>query len=164
MKKLGRPPVDPKTRFNSKIKQMENGCIEFTGGKNKGYGKFYIDEIIGTVFAHRFSYELEFGKIPDGLIVCHKCDNPSCVNINHLFLGTHKDNSDDKINKGRYKSPYLNLGHHPNSILSIQDVKEIKYLINNGLRNVDIAKKFNIDHKLVSLIRLGKRWAWLDIT
>ena len=165
MAKLGRPPVDPVVRFNSKVKNMENGCIEFTGAKNKdGYGQFYINETIGNVMAHRFSFELSYGKIPEGLIICHKCDNPKCVNIDHLFLGTHKDNSDDKINKGRFKSAYTNLGNHPNSILSVQDVKEIKNLINIGLRNIDIARKFNISHKLVSLIRLGKRWAWLDNT
>ena len=165
MAKLGRPPVDPVVRFNSKLKNMENGCIEFTGAKTKnGYGQFYINETIGMVRAHRFSFELSYGKIPEGLIICHKCDNPKCVNVDHLFLGTYKDNSDDKIKKGRFKSSYTDLGNHPNSILSVQDVKKIKYLINNGLRNVDIAKKFNISHKLVSLIRLGKRWSWLDIT
>lgn len=65
-----------------------------------GYGQFNTS--IKLVRAHRFSYELHFGKIPQGMFVCHKCDIPNCVNPEHLFLGTPKDNTQDCIRKGRF--------------------------------------------------------------
>lgn len=69
----------------------------------KGYGVCTVEG--KQVRAHRRSYELSFGEIPEGLIICHKCDNPKCVNPNHLFAGTHVDNAHDRDAKGRGKFP-----------------------------------------------------------
>lgn len=93
-------------RFWSKVAftANPNKCWEWQAGKTKyGYGELMIKN--KQVYAHRLSWELTYGEIPDGLFVCHKCDNPKCVNPNHLFLGTNLDNVRDMVSKGRNKLP-----------------------------------------------------------
>lgn len=96
--------VPAEWRFWTKVLPVDSGCWEWQGHRlPKGYGHFR-GLTAKNVKAHRFAYELLVGPIPDGLRVLHRCDNPPCVNPVHLFLGTDKDNSDDKIAKGRYVS------------------------------------------------------------
>lgn len=93
--------MDWKERFESKIKII-NECWEFNTAKDKdGYAKFWINELNRSIPAHRASYILYKGEFDKNLIVCHTCDNPCCVNPNHLFLGTQKDNMTDKVFKNR---------------------------------------------------------------
>lgn len=87
-------------RFNNKYKIVDSGCWEWQNALNtKGYGQLWTSEK-KLELAHRISYRLFIGN-PDGLMVCHKCDNPKCVNPFHLFLGTGFDNFMDCQNKGR---------------------------------------------------------------
>lgn len=94
--------VDPVWRFWSSVGETQvDGCFEWTGARTgAGYGLINIEGVL--VLAHRFAYELRGETIPDGLCVLHKCDNPPCVRLSHLFLGTPKDNVQDAISKGRF--------------------------------------------------------------
>lgn len=79
-----------------------DGCWEWNAHMNaEGYGRFQMG-IRKCEAAHRISYQLFVGKISKGMIICHRCDNPSCVNPDHLFLGTNRINSDDKVRKKRH--------------------------------------------------------------
>lgn len=109
---MGRPRVDPidrfnpsvVERFNNQLEQKENGCIEWTGVKDKdGYGRFTVGGRGGKKeYAHRWSLEHSLQKeLPPEVKACHHCDNPSCVNPGHLFEGTQKDNMQDAVEKGR---------------------------------------------------------------
>jgi hypothetical protein len=89
----------------SYIEDKETGCWNWQKKLDKkGYGRIRVKDTNSKdrmMLAHRASFEVHHGQIPSSTLVCHKCDNPRCVNPSHMFIGTHKDNSDDKINKGR---------------------------------------------------------------
>lgn len=96
-----RPPME---RLMAKVsKHWLSGCWLWTGAKtHNGYGRIGRGrELEGTVLVHRLMWELSFGPVPDGRLVCHKCDVRNCVNPWHLFLGTAKDNTRDMFEKGR---------------------------------------------------------------
>lgn len=90
----------PKERFLRKVKKLSDSeCWIWLGGKtHDNYGKFWLNR---TMKAHKVSYLLFAGEISDGLCVLHSCDNPVCVNPNHLWLGTQLDNLKDRDKKGR---------------------------------------------------------------
>ena len=100
-----RKPIkeEPTSKLDLFYRQIDKSkdCWEWTGSKSKaGYGLFSYNKI---KLSHRISYYLTYGEFDKKLFVCHKCDNPSCVNPEHLFLGTAKDNFEDMISKGRNK-------------------------------------------------------------
>lgn len=87
-------------RLNSKLQITTSGCVEWTGYRLiSGYGRINIGG--KTKMSHRVAWELTNGPIPDGMLVLHSCDNPPCCNIEHLWLGTQKENMSDMIKKGR---------------------------------------------------------------
>jgi hypothetical protein len=99
-------PKFVESQFEDYIAKMESGCWEWLGQRDdKGYG--FFRKSFGSrnssrrVSAHRWSYQIHKGPITGGLYVCHSCDNPPCVNPEHLWLGTHLDNMRDMASKGR---------------------------------------------------------------
>lgn len=124
---------------------------------NRGYGEFQIryEGKKMNFAAHRVSYELTNGKIPNGLLVCHKCDNPSCVNPNHFFIGTHKDNSDDKVKKNRQAKAETS----GKSKLTWDIVRYIRKSFNDkDITVLFLSKKHNIHEKTITNILNGKNW------
>lgn len=141
----------------SKTKSCWNwiGC---SGGYKNRYGVFNL-KINGKFlnrYCHRISYMIHKGDIGDKF-VCHKCDNPKCVNPDHLFLGTHDDNMKDMVAKGR-----SNIGSNNGmSKLTIDKVRTIRNLINNGKSTHEVAKKFGVRASAISRIANYKRWSAL---
>ena len=142
-----------------KVVRKHTGCWDFTGSINKwGYGEMHIGGRFNPSHhnAHRISWIVHRGNIPKGLIVCHVCDCRSCCNPEHLFLGTHKDNMQDMIKKGR--SNFLKGDKCPWAILTEKKVLEILKMFEKGFNAVEIGKKFNIDRRHISDIKRGRRW------
>jgi len=100
--------------------------------------------------AHRVSYELNHGPIPEGMLVCHKCDNPGCVNPDHLFAGTQSDNIQDMLRKGR-ENPARG-EKSGRSKLAQGDVDSIRKMARGGRRQKDIAELFSVSPKQISVI------------
>lgn len=158
-------------RFWSKVEKTD-GCWNWTATKNpKGYGEFY-NKLRGSIHtrAHQVSWILHFGDIPSGLQICHRCDNPSCVNPSHLFLGTADDNTRDKIEKGRAKVGRIYKGeNHPqhgtNSKFSKLDeykVRKIRELRSTtDLTMGELGKMFGVSSGLINNIIQRRKWAWL---
>lgn len=135
--------------FWEKVNKTKN-CWEWIGAKTDfGYGM--IKRKGRKVVMHRFSWELHKGKIPKGLFVLHKCDNPPCVNPDHLFLGTQKDNMQDMFKKGR--ANHKSGEKAPHSKLKDVQINKIRELWKTGKYvQREIAKVFSIDQSLVSMI------------
>jgi len=133
-------------------------CIEFKGCKDKdGYGKLTRN---GKTFrAHKYTWEQVNGPVPNGLIVRHViCNNPPCVNVKHLALGTTQDNVNDKIKAGHQP-----IGEkHGISKLTECEVIAIKKLIEKKVMYKDIAAEYNVSPAAIGKIANGKTWGWLN--
>ena len=140
-------------RFEIKVKKSDTGCWEWIAAKHpKGYGNFSLG---GRVMkAHRVAYQLYVGEIPEGLCVCHRCDNPSCVNPSHLFLGTNADNTHDRDNKGR--GSYGE--NRPNAKLTDNKVSEIRARWQGGVSMTNLGKEYGVARQTISNIVHRRKW------
>ena len=150
----------------------EKGCLEWTKSlNNKGYGTVYYNGKQGLV--HRVTDQAANGPIPKGLFVLHRCDNPKCINPEHLFVGTAKDNVHDMIAKGRNSKPPANYkGRHtgkmpkgeqmPNSTLTEPVVRNIFALHMAGKNVTFISEATGQKKHVVADICRGRSWRHLD--
>ena len=149
-------------RFESKFSKTD-GCWEWTGCKDRcGYGQIKIAGRMHS--AHRTAYQLYVGIIPDGLCVCHQCDNPSCVRPDHLFLGTNADNMQDCITKGRFKYLVRNQAGESNKSakLTIAQVQTIRAMYKQGVSQRKLAREFGVAQSNISMIVCYQTWRELQ--
>ena len=148
--------LNPKERLDKFVTiDLKSQCWIWTGSKNKkNYGCIHFKG--KTRIAHRLAYELYKGQIPKGLLVCHNCDNPSCINPDHLFLGTNQDNSNDKFSKNREKILYGQ--SNGNSKLTTNEVVNIKRMLISGYTPTEISRKFNVSDGAIFSIRDNNTW------
>ena len=151
------PAID---RFWANVMPEPNsGCWLWAGAVMlNGYGRIrgYDGKGIG---AHRFSYLAFRGAVPEGMMVCHKCDVPSCVNPDHLWLGTPADNKADCVSKGRHVRGEKN----HTTILSDADVKEILKKYRDGCSPADLVTLFNTTDRIVERIISRETWRHLNV-
>lgn len=149
---------DLKTRLLGHVRVTASGCWEWTGHRNAGgYGTIWSGhDTPKMMLAHRASWRVHVGQIPDGMDVCHRCDNPPCINPEHLFAGTVSANIKDCAEKGRWGPPRTGSGErHPNAKISDADVLAIRRLRAAGLKQKDIAAQYRIAQSRVSQLTSG---------
>lgn len=142
-----------KERFLSKVKVNKlSGCWEWIGSiHGNGYGRF--NPFRKPMYAHRFSALLKYGIVRSDLDVCHACDNRRCVNPNHLFIGTRKENMQDAARKGRTTK-----GKVFRSKLNQDEVITIREMLKNGCKTKDIADKYSVTTRTINSIRARENW------
>lgn len=154
-------------KFYSKMDEMDSeGCINWLGTKNKkGYGTF-SNKNFKTAYAHRIAYIIKNGEIPEGLLACHTCDNPGCVNADHIFIGTAKDNTQDMVNKKRGNlkkgERFIHAPFRPYAKLTECDVREIRKNIENGVTMVQLSKIYGVSDRTINDINSGRLWPSID--
>lgn len=136
----------------------ESGCWNWTKTTKNGYGRLIIGSRLDgsrkVVSAHRFAYEVFVSEIPNGLHVCHHCDNRKCVNPTHLFLGTQQENNADRDAKGRNVVRYGE--NNSKSKFTDEQVADIKIMYKYGASMREIARMLNCHHSSISNIVKGK--------
>lgn len=141
-------------RFEEKLSRSDSGCWEWRAYRNRdGYGQFQDGS--AKILAHRFSYKTYVGEVPPGMFVCHRCDNPACVNPEHLFLGTPLDNVIDMHSKCRA----IVGENHANSKLT--EAQALSILRDVRLHH-EVANEYGISRSVVTRIKRGNRWKHLE--
>ncbi len=144
-------------RFWSRVKKSD-GCWEWLGTTDPyGYGQFSTKT---CRLAHRFSWEIHNGPIPDGLFVLHTCDNPPCSNPNHLFLGTHQDNAQDRAKKNRSYHPYGEKNRQAK--LTNEKVTAIINRHKLGESRTSLMEAFNISRSVIAKIVTKQGWQHIE--
>lgn len=137
-------------------------CWEWTASvEGGGYGQFsLLGKGKALIKAHRLSFLIENGHLPESKEVCHACDNPKCVRPSHLFLGSHKENMLDAKGKGRMKIASKGRAGELNNQakLKASDIPVILRLRSEGISQVAVARQFGVSCSCVSLIERRKKW------
>ena len=142
-------------RFWDKVEMIPfHPCWEWTASTCNGYGRFALPGQ-NERGAHRIAWQLCYGPIPDGLHVLHRCDNRSCVNPDHLFLGTNAENIADCRAKGRFH----NGSRHPMARLSYESAREIRRSLIEGVTMSALARKYGVSTG--AILRIKKNQTWL---
>ena len=138
-----------KESLQSRLADTDQGCMEYTGAKKWfGHGNFCYKGV--AQLAHRVSWEIHFGEIPEGQCVLHLCDNPPCCNPEHLFLGSRADNAMDRDKKGRTAK-----GKRANAKLSTADIQYIRTNSEN-LTRATLAQKFQVHPRTIQRVKNDK--------
>lgn len=132
-------------------------CLEWQRCRNDyGYGRVTYNGRVER--AHRVSYELMYGEIPDGTVIRHRCDNPACIHPLHLEAGTMQDNSNDMVSRGRHVPVSLPGEKHPMNRLSEDDILAIRSAPTGYGTGVRLAEKYGVTPAAISAIRKRKLW------
>lgn len=145
--------IDLKKTFHDKAYPEPNtGCWLWIGsGDKNGYGRIKINR--KNIQAHRLSYQLFKGDIPNSMLICHTCDVPACVNPDHLFLGTAKENSQDSVKKGRDFRGKRNAKLSKEQVLIIRQIRT-----STNHTYAEIAEKFGVTIAAVTDVCLKRNW------
>ncbi len=146
-------------RFWAKVLKTE-GCWLWQGAKNiQGYGKLGRGKKQeGTIAAHRLSYELTFGPIPEGKYILHKCDNPGCVRPDHLFIGSQTDNLIDMTLKGHRRFRTHSGENNGRAKLTLAQVNKIRGRFAKGELRSSLAKEYEVNWSTINRIVKHIRW------
>jgi len=137
----------------------ESGCYEVTSHNCYSNGYFMFRLHGKKRYMHRHIFEECFGEIPEGMYICHKCDNKTCINPEHLELGTPLKNAKDAVDRGLYPKG----SQKYNAKLTENDVVQIKKMLKNGVKNIEITNYFDVHRDTVSHIKRGKTWKHVTI-
>jgi transposase-like protein len=148
-------------RYFEKVdRRGPDDCWEWTAARfDKGYGAFRLGD--KQLKAHRFGYEAQVGPIPEGQYVLHRCDNPPCQNPGHWFLGTHKDNAEDRETKGRGGRHYQGSFSEPK--WAAGEVRAIRLAAQAGETHVSIAARYGSNQGTISAIVRRETWRHTDL-
>ena len=138
-----------KTRFESKFVKSDVGCWEWTDSLSNGYGRLKINGSYQR--APRVSYMIYKGRIPDGMIVLHSCNNKKCVNPNHLRLGTKTENGRDAAIDGANGAK-----------LDVQDIDYIRRMLDSGLSLQEVADMYNVSRTTIREVKNRRTWIWVE--
>ena len=150
--------------WRSRYRVDGDGCHIWKGQRTtSGYGRVVIScgKPRVRARAHRYAYEQFIGPIADGLFVCHSCDKPLCVNPDHLWLGTHQDNMDDMVAKGRQN--HVTGRTPPSAKLNRAKAVAIRYLRAIGVSNLYQASVFGVGQSTICDVIYNRTWRTEDV-